>query len=141
MTRICAFGALMLLAVTGGSCGGGESAGPTSPTATPTASTPATADPAPPPSGGCSRPPAPSNFAVALSESRAVFTWSAVNGAIDYTIRVGTTSGASNVISTNTTQTTYAWNGTARGTYFATVEARNSCGSGASASWISFTTM
>jgi hypothetical protein len=140
MTRTCTFVGLIVLAVAGVSCGGGESGGPTSPTATPTASTPATADPTPP-SGACSRPPAPSNFAVALSESRAVFTWSAVSGAIDYTIRVGTTMGTANVISTNTSQTTYAWNGTERGNYFATVEARNSCGSGASAAWISFTTM
>lgn len=140
MKRMCAFVLPVLLAVAGVSCGGGESAGPTSPTVTPTTSTPATVDPPPAP-GSCSRPPAPSNFAVAVSESRARFTWSAVSGAIDYTIRIGTTAGTANVISTNTSQTTFAWNGTGQGTYYATVEARNSCGSGASAAWISFRTM
>src|SRR5687768_4232045 len=120
MKRMCAFVLPILLAVAAVSCGSGETAGPTSPTVTPTTSTPPAVDP-PPTSGGCSRPPAPSNFAVAVSESRALFTWSPISGAIDYTIRIGTTMGTANVISTNTSQTTYAWNGTGQGTYYATV--------------------
>ena len=115
---------VVLLAVSSVSCGGDDDGGsPTSPSG-----------------GNCSRPGAPANFGVALSGSSAVFTWTAVSGAIDYTLRVGTSAGAANVISTNTTQTSYTWNGTGRGTYFATVEARNACGSGAASLQLSFTT-
>ena len=114
---------VVLLAVSSVSCGDDDGGSPMSPSG-----------------GNCARPAAPANFGVALSGSSAVFTWSAVSGAMDYTLRVGTSAGAANVISTNTTQTSYTWNGTGRGTYFATVEARNACGSGAASIQLSFTT-
>lgn len=89
---------------------------------------------------GCTLPSSPANFAVALAGSSAVFSWSAVSGANDYVIRIGSTPGSGNMVSTNTTQTTFTWNGTGRGTYYATVEARNACGGGPVSNTLTFTT-
>jgi hypothetical protein len=60
-----------------------------------------------------------------------VFTWNASAGAADYFIQIGEASGSSNLIYTNTSQTTYSWTGASPGTYYARVHARNSCGSSA----------
>lgn len=121
---------LLALVVAGGIACGGEGDGGGGDNASPTSPTPT--------SSGCSRPAAPSNFQAAVTGNNAAFSWSAVSGAIDYDIRVGTGPGSSNVLSTNTTQTTYNWNGINSGTYYARVEARNSCGSGQSSNEVSF---
>lgn len=88
---------------------------------------------------GCNRPAAPGNFVANVSLNSVVFTWGAVNNVIDYTLLVGSAPGTSNVMSTNTSQTSYNWNGVNGGRYYARVEARNSCGSGAASSEVTFT--
>ena len=89
--------------------------------------------------GNCSRPPAPGNVAATVSGNNVLFTWSPVSNVQDYEIQVGTAPGDANVMSTNTTQTNYAWNGAARGTFYLRVNSRNTCGSGPSSSSIQFT--
>ncbi|MGH9349610.1 MAG: fibronectin type III domain-containing protein [Vicinamibacterales bacterium] len=88
---------------------------------------------------GCTRPSAPGNLAAMVSSNNAVFTWSPVGGVIDYQVLVGPSPGTSTVMSTNTTHTSYNWNGISRGTYYVRVEARNSCGSSPSSNEVSFT--
>jgi Fibronectin type III domain len=88
---------------------------------------------------GCTSPAAPSNLTATVSGTTVVFNWSGVTGANDYMVRVGTTSGSSNVLSTNTTQTNYTWKGVDRGTYYARIEARNSCGNSPSSNEAVFT--
>lgn len=129
---------VLFVAVLSVACGGnGE--GVSSPTApTPTITTPPPTTPAPPPQSGCTRPSAP-HLQVSLDGNRVTFTWSAVNGAIDYTIYIGTSPNSSNLVRTNTSQTNYAWNGANRGTYYASVHARNNCGSGDSSNEVVFT--
>lgn len=119
-------------------CSGGSPAAPTAPTpaaaATPTSTTPA---PSGPQSTTC-RPAAPVNFTVSLVGGNRTFNWSAVPNAVDYFILIGNASGLSDIVNTNTTQTTYLWNGAPIGTYYARVYARNSCGSGPNSNEISF---
>lgn len=127
MTR-CTLALLAVLAIGSVACGGsddggGDSGSPTSPTGG---------------GGGCNRPGAPVNVAAAVSFSSVVFSWSAVNSARDYVIMVGSTPGTSNMLSTNTTQTSYNWNGVPPGTYHVRVEARNTCGSGAPSTQVTF---
>lgn len=74
-----------------------------------------------------------------MSGSRVTFTWSEVSGANDYMIFVGTSSGGSNMQSTNTTHTNFQWNGGDRGTYYARVQARNSCGQSGMSNELVFT--
>jgi hypothetical protein len=89
--------------------------------------------------GSCSRPPAPGNVAATVSGNNVLFTWSAVNNVRDYELQVGTSPGDSSVMSTNTTQTNYAWNGAARGTFYLRVNSRNTCGSGQPSNSVQFT--
>jgi len=124
---------IAMLAAAAIGCGGGDgdNSGGNSPTApSSTSSTP---------NAGCTRPAAPPNFTATVAGSSVTFTWSAVIGAVYYDIMVGTSPGSSNALSTNTTQTNYAWNGAPRGTYYARVEARNACGSGPASPEITFT--
>ena len=83
-------------------------------------------------------PAAPGNLRVTVTDSMRVFTWNAVSNVQDYFIQIGSSSGMSNLIDTNTTQTTYTWTGANAGTYYARVYARNSCGSGPNSNEISF---
>jgi hypothetical protein len=73
-----------------------------------------------------------------MSGSSRVFTWNASANAADYEIQIGGTSGGSNLVYTNTTQTTYSWTGAGPGTYYARVNARNSCGSSAPSNEVVF---
>jgi hypothetical protein len=70
--------------------------------------------------------------------STRVFAWDAVGNVQDYFIQIGTTSGASDLVNTNTSQTTYTWTGAGPGNYWARVYARNSCGSGPNSNQIVF---
>lgn len=117
---------VVLLAALAGACGGesGDVASPTSPTQTTTTTTTTP----PPPTSACARPPAPGNLAVTASGSRVTLDWTAVSGANQYFVMVGTSPSSSNVIFTNTTQTSFNWNGGSRGTYYARVAANNACG-------------
>lgn len=125
MTRpvvLCA----MFAALVAAGCGGDGSSGttPTGPSTPPVVSNP--------PSGtnpSCT-PGAPGNLQATVSGSTRTFNWSAVANAVDYFILVGTETGRSDLVNTNTTQTSYVWTGASPGRYYARVYARNSCGSG-----------
>jgi len=106
-------------------CGSGD---PETGGGSPTSPTPTNNNPAPGPSGSCA-PAVPSNLAASISGSRVSITWNAVSNVNDYMVYIGTTQGSSNVLSTNTTQTNYQWNGGDKGTYYVRVEARGACGS------------
>jgi hypothetical protein len=126
--------AAVLVALLGAGCSGGEEG-----TATPASPTPTTnaAGPQSPTNSSCV-PAAPGNLRVAVSGSSRVFNWDAVNGATDYFIQIGSGSGGSDLVNTNTSQTTYSWTGQGPGTYYARVYARNSCGSGPNSTQITF---
>ena len=134
MTR-CKLTALALVLAAGIGCGGGadgDGGSPTGPTGGGGGGTGSG-------NGGCTRPSAPGNLTASVNLNSVVFTWSPVNSTTDYSLLVGNGPSTSNVLSTNTSQTNYTWNGVNRGTYYARVEARNSCGSGASSNEVTFT--
>jgi len=128
MNRV-ALSCVMVTALIAVACGAsdGVSQSPTAPT--PSAPPPAT-PPAPTPPASCAPPP-PTNLAVSVTgDSTRLFTWNASPTAADYFIGIGRTPGNSDLIYTNTTQTTYTWTGlSGTGGYYARVYARNSCGS------------
>jgi hypothetical protein len=120
---------MVLLALLAGACASGEnpSPAPTAPTPTPTPSTPT-----PPPSNSC-LPSAATNLSVTQNLSTRVLTWTAGARATDYDIQIGSTSGGSDLVRENTTQTNYTWTGGGSGntgTFYARVHSHNSCGSG-----------
>jgi hypothetical protein len=126
--------AAVLVAAFGIGCSSGEGAAsaPTAPSTTPSTST------GPSPTMPSCVPGAPGNLRVTVTDSTRVFTWNSVSNVQDYFIQIGSSSGASNLVNTNTTQTTYTWTGANPGTYYARVYARNSCGSGPNSTEISF---
>ena len=128
------FALALLVAVLGSACSGSEggSSTPTSPT------TPTTSGAGQSPTNQSCVPAAPGNLGVAASGTTRVFTWSAVNGAQDYFIQIGSASGQSNLINTNTTHTNYSWTTDGPAPYYARLYARNSCGSGPNSAEISF---
>ena len=83
--------------------------------------------------------PGPGSFRASVSGTTVTFSWTAVNGADDYLIGVGTSRGSSRSLSTNTTQTTYTWVGATPRTYYGRVVARNACGPGAASNEATFT--
>jgi hypothetical protein len=127
---------MVLLALLAGACASGEnpSPAPTAPTPTPTPSTPT-----PPPSNSC-LPSAATNLSVTQNLNTRVLTWTAGARATDYDIQIGSTSGGSDLVRENTTQTNYTWTGGGSGntgTFYARVHSHNSCGSGpASAEYV-----
>jgi hypothetical protein len=128
MNRLAAL-LVALMALAGAACGGGEDGGssPTGPTGTGGSQS------------GCSLPGAPGNLAVTTSGTSVVLSWSAVNGAMEYIVLVGTSPSSSNTLSTNTSQPTYPWSGVPAGSYYARVQARNSCGTSGSSNEVRFT--
>lgn len=128
---------VVLVAALALGCAGSDSV-PTAPSAPSTPTPPSTTPPpTPPPSNSC-KPAAPTNFQIATNGSARTFTWNAVNNAVDYFIQVGSISGASDLLNTNTTHTSYNWNGYGPGEYYARVYARNSCGSGPNSTELAF---
>lgn len=126
---------LVLLAAVAAGCGGDDvAAPPTAPTPAPPVATP---PPSPPPSSSCA-PSAPGNLRVDIFNSTRTFTWNASPNAVDYFIQIGTHSGTSDLVNTNTSQTTYAWTGAGPSTYYARVHARNSCGSSGNSNEVVF---
>jgi hypothetical protein len=122
---------IVVVALLAGGCASDESpsAAPTAPTPTPP---PATPSPTPPPTNSC-LPGAASNLSSSLSGSTRTLTWTAGARATDYDIQIGYTSGGSEFVRENTTQTTYTWTGGGSGTtgtFYARVHSHNSCGSG-----------
>jgi hypothetical protein len=126
----------VLVAVLGTACNGGSDGG-SSPTAPSPGAGGSTSIGSAPTIPSCV-PEAPGNLRVAVSGSTRVFTWNAVSGVQDYFIQIGSASGSSNLIDTNTTLTTYTWTGAGPGTYYARVYARKSCGSGPNSTEIAF---
>jgi hypothetical protein len=135
MTRISCAAAALVAALSIG-CSGSEGGAPTAPTPAP--STPTSGGGAPPTTSSCA-PAAPSNLRVTVNVSERVFTWNSVSNAQDYFIQIAKT-GSSDpfLVDTNTSQTTYTWNGQSPGNYWARVYARNSCGSSPNSESISF---
>jgi hypothetical protein len=111
-------------------CGGADSAGssPTSP------STPAQNPSQPTNPSGLS---APANLTVAVNGSSVTLSWSGVNGANEYLVLVGTTSGNSDKLFTNTTQTSYTWT-VGSGVYYARIQAKNGSVTSGSSNEVSF---
>src|SRR6266540_1130375 len=109
---------IAMAAVVTMACGGSDS-GSASPTG-PSPSGGGGSSQPPPPSSGLS---APTNLAASVSGTRITLTWSS-SSAPEYLILVGTTPSSSNSLSTNTTQTTYAWT-ISPGTYYARVQSKN----------------
>jgi hypothetical protein len=110
--------AVLVAAIFAAACGGTT---PTSPTTT-----------------NCTVPGNVTNLAATISGRTATFTWTANTNAgvpapTDYVLTIGTSTGASNVLSIPLTgTTTYTWTSVAPGTYFARVQPRNACGAASS---------
>jgi hypothetical protein len=120
MNRLGVLSIVLAAAVTG-ACGGSEEVGssPTGPSSTPTTTS---SQPQPTSQGSC----VPANLVVsAVQGSVVTLQWSAVSGASEYAILVGSTPSSSDQLSTNTSNATYTW--TAQpGRQFARVQAK--CG-------------
>jgi hypothetical protein len=107
MNRVGMLSIVLAAAVTG-ACGGadGASPAPTGPSSTTTTSSP----PPPAPQSSC----VPANLRVASIQGTVVtLEWNAVSGATEYSVLVGSVPSSSDLLSTNTTNTSYTW--TAKG--------------------------
>jgi hypothetical protein len=91
------------------------------------------------PQASCSLPPAPSNLRVSsMSGTLVELTWSPVAGATSYTLLVGATPGATDILNSGTSQNSFRF--TARdGKQFARVQAHTACGPGPTTGSIEFT--
>ena len=88
----------------------------------------------------CTLPNAPANLQVtSISGTTVSLSWSGVNGATQYDVLVGSTPGSSDEVSTNTTQTSYAYGGARVGKHYARVQSKNSCGESGSSNQVEFT--
>jgi hypothetical protein len=137
MTRVGILSVVLVAALTG-ACGGADDASPapTGPSSTTTNTAP---PPAAPPAQTSCVPTPPSNLSVASIQGTVVtLQWTGVSGAIDYTILVGSTPSSSDQLSTNTTNTSYTWTAK-KGSQFARVQARFSCGMSGSSNEINYT--
>ena len=113
-------------------CGGTDNAGssPTGPSSSSSSSTNTSQ-----PSNSSS---VPTNLTVTLNGGSATLSWNGVNGASEYLVLVGSTSGNSDKLSTNTTNTTYTYT-TGSGTYYARVQAKKDGTWSSSSNEVSFT--
>ena len=133
MARVSLWIAVLAAAVAAGCSGGDGGATPTSPSAS-------TSSGATPPQANCTMPSAPANLHVdSLQGTTVSLAWSAVSGATEYIVLVGSTSGSSNELSTNTSQTSYAYGGVKPGVHYARVQAKNACGSSGSSNTVDYT--
>ena len=78
------------------------------------------------------------NLAVSVSSTRVTLTWSRADGANTYIVLIGTSPSSANIISTNTTNPEYFWNGGNVGTYYARIQSHNPCGTSGSSNEVSF---
>ena len=136
MNRLGVLSIVLAAAVTG-ACGGADevSSSPTGPSSTPTTTSSQPPPPPPPQTASC----VPQDLRVASLQGTVVsLQWSAVSGATEYLILVGSTPSSSNQLSTNTTNNNYTWTAKA-GKQFARVQAR--CGGqwGSSSNEVEFT--
>jgi hypothetical protein len=125
---------IVLAAAVTGACGGAEgvSSSPTGPSSTTTTTS---SQPQPPASqASC----VPTNLTVvSIQGSVVTLQWSAVNGATEYSILVGSTPSSSDRLSTNTTNNNYTWTAKPGGQY-ARVQAKCGGAFGGSSNEISF---
>ena len=134
MTRVTLCVAAIAAAVAAG-CSGSE--GGATPTA-PSASTSSGGTVAP--QASCTMPAAPANLHVdSVQGSTVSLSWSAVSGATQYLVLVGSTSGSSDELSTNTSQAAYTTGGVKVGHHYARVQAKNACGTSGSSNQVDFT--
>ena len=115
-------------------CGGSDDGAPSSPTAP--SATPTPSQPAPSPSNGGLT--APNNLrVVSVTGSQVTLAWDST-GVPEYLVLVGTAQSSSNALSTNTTQTTYAWT-VSPGSYYARVQSKNGTATSGSSNEVNFT--
>jgi hypothetical protein len=130
------FGALALVsAILVGACGGAS--GPSAATS-PTAPSSVVQTVQTVQTGTCSPPNAPANLVVTAIDTRVTLTWSAVSGITEYIVLIGSAASNSNELLTNTTNTTYQWNGAALGQHYARILAKNTCGTSGSSNEVAF---
>jgi hypothetical protein len=125
--------AIVLAAAVTGACGGAEgvSSSPTGPSSTPTTTS---SQPQPHAQSSC----VPTNLTASVTGSSVTLQWSAVNGATEYLVLVGSTPSSSDQLSTNTTNSNYSW--TARpGRQYARVQAKCGGAFGSSSNEAEFT--
>lgn len=118
-----ALAAALSLACSGGD---GGAATPTAPTAGPSTTVSTGGSPT---TSSC-LPAAPGSLRVTITDSTRVFTWNSVSNVQDYFIQIAQVGNNDYLVNTNTSQSTYTWAGNPKGSYWARVYARNSCGSG-----------
>ena len=121
---------IVLAAAVTGACGGadGASSSPTGPSSTTTTSSQPQAP------ASC----VPANLTASVASTVVTLQWSAVNGAAEYTVLVGSTPSSSDQLSTNTTNSNYIW--TARpGRQYARVQAKCGVAWGGSSNEVEFT--
>jgi hypothetical protein len=78
----------------------------------------------------CLPPAAPSLGSPFVSGSTVSLSWSPVSGATRYIVQAGSSSGATNLLNTSTTNTSYSWERAPTGAHFIRVRAVNNCGNG-----------
>lgn len=126
---------IVLAAAITGACGGADevSSSPTGPSTTTTTTT----TPPPPPASQASC--TPTNLTVASIQGTVVtLQWSAVSGATEYLVLVGSAPSSSDQLSTNTTNNSYTW--TAKnGRQFARVQAKCNGSFGGSSNEVDYT--
>ena len=84
-------------------------------------------------------PAAPAHLHVDYEQGTTVsLSWSAVSGATEYLVLVGSTSGNSDELFTNTSQTVYTYGGVKTGHHFARVQAKNACGTSGSSNSVDY---
>jgi hypothetical protein len=87
----------------------------------------------------CTLPGVASNLSARVSGSTVDFSWSAVIGANDYLLEIGTSSGSANVDTKTVSGTSFSWPSVPNNTYYARVKARNGCGTGNASNQVTFT--
>ena len=134
MTRVTLCVAALAAMVAAGCSGSEGGATPTAPSASTNSGGTA------PPQASCTVPSAPANLRVdSVQGSTVSLSWSAVSGATQYLVLVGSTSGNSDELFTNTSQTTYTYGGVKQGHHYARVQAKNSCGTSGSSNSVDYT--
>jgi hypothetical protein len=126
---------IVLAAAVTGACGGADevSSSPTAPSSTSTTSS--QPQPTPPQTASCT----PQNLTVVSIQGTVVtLQWSAVNGATEYLVLVGSAPSSSDLLSTNTTNNNYTW--TAKdGRQYARVQAKCNGQFGGSSNEVEYT--
>jgi hypothetical protein len=133
MIRV-SLGVVALAAAVAAGCSGSEgTASPTGPSASTSSGSSA------PPQASCTMPNAPANLRVdAVQGTTVSLSWSAVSGASEYLVLVGSTPGSSNELSTNTSQANYTYGGVKPGTHYARIQAKNACGTSGSSNQVEY---